>query len=158
MIFGDGGMFDFASIDRGGAQAGGDGRSPGSRLSARTAVGPVGFTDRMEITRWEPPVVCEVAHLGTDNDLPNNKARNTTYAGRFGVALGHSTELAHEVVARMDADDIAHPDRLKRQFEIINSSSEIVVVGTLCDGIDACGRVVRPRDRWRYSAALLSRG
>lgn len=42
----------------------GDGRSPGSRLSARTAVGPLGFTDRMEITRWEPPVVCEVAHLG----------------------------------------------------------------------------------------------
>lgn len=42
----------------------GDGRSVGSRLSARTAAGPVGFTDRMEITRWEPPVVCEVAHVG----------------------------------------------------------------------------------------------
>jgi iron complex outermembrane receptor protein/vitamin B12 transporter len=39
----------------------------------------------------------EIAHLGTDNDLPNNKARNTTYAGRFGVALGHSTDLSGTV-------------------------------------------------------------
>ncbi|GAA4440032.1 SRPBCC family protein [Actinokineospora soli] len=43
---------------------GGDGRSVGSRLWARTGVGPLGFTDRMEITRWEPPVACEVAHVG----------------------------------------------------------------------------------------------
>ena len=28
----------------------------------------------------------EFAHLGTDNDLPNNKYRNKTFAGRFGVA------------------------------------------------------------------------
>jgi hypothetical protein len=42
----------------------GDGRSPGSRLSARTALGPLGFTDHMEITRWEPPVSCEVVHCG----------------------------------------------------------------------------------------------
>ncbi|UVS77111.1 SRPBCC family protein [Actinokineospora sp. UTMC 2448] len=41
----------------------GDGRL-GSRLAARTAVGPLRFTDRMEITRWEPPVACEVAHVG----------------------------------------------------------------------------------------------
>ncbi len=27
----------------------------------------------------------EFVHLGTDNDLPNNKYRNKTYAGRFGV-------------------------------------------------------------------------
>ncbi|MGX7825189.1 SRPBCC family protein [Actinokineospora sp. 24-640] len=42
----------------------GDGRSVGSRLWARTGVGPLGFTDRMEITHWEPPVACEVTHVG----------------------------------------------------------------------------------------------
>jgi GT2 family glycosyltransferase len=49
----------------------------------------------------------------------------------------------------MDADDIAHPDRLRRQLCIIENRPDIAVIGTLCNGIDASGRVVRPRDRWR---------
>jgi len=49
----------------------------------------------------------------------------------------------------MDADDIAHPDRLRRQWNIIASQPDVAVIGTLCNGIDASGRVVRPRDRWR---------
>jgi glycosyltransferase involved in cell wall biosynthesis len=53
------------------------------------------------------------------------------------------------LVARMDADDISHPDRLRRQWELIESNSAIVLVGTLSDGIDANGKQVRPRDRWR---------
>ena len=53
------------------------------------------------------------------------------------------------IVARMDADDIAHPDRLRRQWNIIEGRQDVAVVGTLCNGIDASGREVRPRDRWR---------
>jgi glycosyltransferase involved in cell wall biosynthesis len=53
------------------------------------------------------------------------------------------------VLARMDADDIADPDRLRRQWEVIESRPDVFAVGTLCDGIDAAGRRVRPRDRWR---------
>jgi len=53
------------------------------------------------------------------------------------------------IVARMDADDVAHPDRLRRQWEVLQSSPEVAVVGTLCNGIDASGCEVRPRDRWR---------
>jgi glycosyltransferase involved in cell wall biosynthesis len=53
------------------------------------------------------------------------------------------------IVARMDADDVAHPDRLRRQLNIIEGCTDISVIGTLCNGIDASGRVVRPRDRWR---------
>ena len=59
-----------------------------------------------------------------------------------------SKALAH-IVARMDADDVAHPDRLRRQLNIIESRPDIAIIGTLCNGIDASGRVVRPRDRWR---------
>jgi len=33
----------------------------------------------------------------TDNDVPNNAYRNGTYAGRFGVALGGSTDLSATV-------------------------------------------------------------
>lgn len=54
-----------------------------------------------------------------------------------------------KVVARMDADDISHPQRLERQFEIMTSRPDVVVVGTLCDGIDGAGRRTRPPDRWR---------
>ena len=54
-------------------------------------------------------------------------------------------------VARMDADDIAHPDRLRRQLAVFDSCPEACLVGTLCEGIDRDGRRVRPRDRWRLS-------
>jgi len=53
------------------------------------------------------------------------------------------------IVARMDADDIAHPDRLRRQWNIIEGRPDVALIGTLCNGIDASGREVRPRDRWR---------
>jgi len=53
------------------------------------------------------------------------------------------------LIARMDADDISHPDRLKRQVELLQRQPEIGAVGTLCTGIDAAGREIRPRDRWR---------
>ena len=36
----------------------------GTRLSARTGVGPLGFVDPMVIDVWEPPHRCEVEHLG----------------------------------------------------------------------------------------------
>ena len=39
----------------------------------------------------------EFAHFGTDNDLPNNEYSNKTYAGRFGVALGHNTDVSGTV-------------------------------------------------------------
>src|SRR5262249_52912120 len=39
----------------------------------------------------------EFANLQTDNDVPNNKYRTKTYAGRFGVALGHSSDLSGTV-------------------------------------------------------------
>jgi len=39
----------------------------------------------------------EIAHLGTDNDLPNNKYRNKTFAGRFGGAIGTNTDLSGTV-------------------------------------------------------------
>jgi iron complex outermembrane receptor protein/vitamin B12 transporter len=34
------------------------------------------------------------SRFGTDNRVPNNAFRNGTYAGRFGVGLGHATDLS----------------------------------------------------------------
>ena len=42
----------------------GDGRRLGARFVAVTGIGPVGFTDPMEVVEWDPPRRCVVAHLG----------------------------------------------------------------------------------------------
>src|SRR5260370_40506333 len=36
----------------------------GARVVARTGIGPVGFTDTMVITDWEPPHRCVMEHTG----------------------------------------------------------------------------------------------
>ncbi|HEU5416115.1 MAG TPA: SRPBCC family protein [Streptosporangiaceae bacterium] len=41
---------------------GGNGR--GAEIAARTAIGPVGFTDTMVITEWDPPRRCATRHTG----------------------------------------------------------------------------------------------
>lgn len=45
-------------------QGPGDGRRLGARLDAFTGIGPVGFTDPMEVVEWDPPRRCVVTHLG----------------------------------------------------------------------------------------------
>jgi glycosyltransferase involved in cell wall biosynthesis len=71
---------------------------------------------------------------------------------RLGLSGSSNAVIAKArapIVARMDADDVAHPDRLRRQWDIIEGRPDVVVIGSLCNGIDASGREVRPRDRWR---------
>src|SRR6266487_2407734 len=40
------------------------GHGPGARVTGWTGIGPVGFTDTMVITEWDPPRRCAVAHTG----------------------------------------------------------------------------------------------
>lgn len=52
---------------------------------------------------------------------------------RTGIAHALNTGLAHAAdgyIARMDADDIAHPERLARQVAFMNEHPEIGVLGT----------------------------
>jgi carbon monoxide dehydrogenase subunit G len=42
----------------------GAGDRVGDRIVARTALGPVGVDDPMQITLWRPPERCHVRHLG----------------------------------------------------------------------------------------------
>lgn len=57
------------------------------------------------------------------------------------------------LIARMDADDVAHPDRLRRQIEVLKKSPNFVLLGTLCDCIDARGVRIRAADLWRLTQA-----
>lgn len=54
-----------------------------------------------------------------------------------------------ELIARMDADDISHPDRLRRQIELLDAHPEIGLVGSLCNIIDGDGRTIRGPDYCR---------
>ena len=73
---------------------------------------------------------------------------------RLGLA-GSSDRVVREsraeVCARMDADDFSCPTRLQAQWEVLQANPDVPLVGTLWEGIDATGRVVRPRDRWRLT-------
>lgn len=64
---------------------------------------------------------------------------NTGYA----VALNEMLNLAHgEYVARMDADDIALPDRFKLQVEFLRQNPDCVCVGGAFNLIDEQGRLL----------------
>lgn len=43
------------------------------------------------------------------------------------------------LVARMDADDVAHPERLERQAEYLEANPEVTVVGSLVEGFPRGG-------------------
>lgn len=67
--------------------------------------------------------------------------------------VGSSNAVANAAkapfVARMDADDISHPDRLRQQLQVFHDNPNIGVVGSLCDIIDASGAVIRTPEAWR---------
>lgn len=58
--------------------------------------------------------------------------------------LSHSLNvgLDHAIgkyVARMDADDVAYPDRIKTQFDFLELNPEISICGSAFNLIDSCG-------------------
>ena len=65
-------------------------------------------------------------------------------AGNFVVRAARAP-----LVARMDADDIVHPDWLARLHQVIVNRPEVVLVGCLWSGMDSVGQPVREADRWR---------
>jgi glycosyltransferase involved in cell wall biosynthesis len=65
-------------------------------------------------------------------------ARNLGISGAINVGL---EGVRGELIARMDADDIAHPDRLRRQVAFLDAHPDHVVVGASCNFIDAAGRM-----------------
>jgi len=44
-----------------------------------------------------------------------------------------------DYIARFDADDVCHPDRLKIQYEFITSYPQYTIIGSTADYIDASG-------------------
>ena len=53
-----------------------------------------------------------------------------------------------QYIARMDRDDISHPERFKRQVAFLEGNPKIGVLGTQVDKVDADGNV---RESWNQS-------
>jgi glycosyltransferase involved in cell wall biosynthesis len=103
-------------------------------------------------------VILDDASTDGSSDLLQNWARQDSrivldhskhQLGPVGSSNFVVSKSKAPIIARMDADDVAYKDRLKRQHDIINNHADVAAVGTLSEGIDSNGRLVRPRDRWR---------
>ncbi len=69
--------------------------------------------------------------------------------GLAGSANWVVREARAPLVARMDADDVARPDRLERQVALLHQAPDVVLAASLCDTIDGKGRRIRGIDYWR---------
>src|SRR3989442_4482001 len=59
-------------------------------------------------------------------------------------ALNHALRLSQgPLIARMDGDDVALPDRLARQGAFLDAHPEVGLLGTACHEISASGAVLR---------------
>jgi glycosyltransferase involved in cell wall biosynthesis len=69
--------------------------------------------------------------------------------------VGSSNMVAHAarapLVARMDADDISHPERLNEEIELLRGHPDAGIVASLCDMIDRSGRKMRDAEIWRLA-------
>jgi glycosyltransferase involved in cell wall biosynthesis len=117
----------------------------------------IGSIVNQTFTDFEFVILNDASTDGSESKLSewekrDSRIRVVTSKQKLGLS-GSSNRVVHEagapLVARMDADDVSHLERLGRQWEIMQAHPDVSAVGTLCDGIDARGRLVRPRDRWR---------
>jgi glycosyltransferase involved in cell wall biosynthesis len=64
---------------------------------------------------------------------------NRGLAASLNLAWSHASGA---VLARMDADDLSHPDRLRRQVEFMATHPEVAVLGTGIELMDSEGRLL----------------
>lgn len=74
--------------------------------------------------------------------------------GGLVAALNHGLRTSRaNLVARIDADDVAYPERLRLQYEYLEKNRDCVALGTQCRRIDASGN---PAFEGRYARFPIS--
>jgi glycosyltransferase involved in cell wall biosynthesis len=106
---------------------------------------------------------------GSTDDCPriitaaarNDPRIRTIRQERLGLVAALNRGLAEsrgELIARLDADDVAHPSRLQRQGEYLDRHAEVGLLGTWAEKIDERGRskgLLKPPTRPKEIATLL---
>ncbi|HDM8144056.1 TPA: glycosyltransferase [Vibrio harveyi] len=58
--------------------------------------------------------------------------KNIGLAHALNNMIDYCSDLSYKFIARMDSDDISHPERLKEQVDYLTSHNDVSVVGTFC--------------------------
>lgn len=100
---------------------------------------------------FELLVIDDGSSDGTAAELARQTDPRLRVLPTVGVGLARALNhgLAHvrgTLVARHDADDLSHPERLARQVACLDARADIHVLATVADYIDADGR--RVDDEW----------
>lgn len=75
------------------------------------------------------PLATEIEHLVGSSPVPVTHVVMEANVG-LGPALDRGLEAcSHEIVARMDADDVSRPDRFERQLPLVEAGADIVGSG-----------------------------
>jgi glycosyltransferase involved in cell wall biosynthesis len=73
----------------------------------------------------------------------DHRIQHSTNPGNMGVVFTLNKGLKSsrgEFICRMDADDIAKPERIAHQIEYLDAHPDIMLLGTACDIIDEFGK------------------
>lgn len=68
--------------------------------------------------------------------------RNGKHRGVAGAANLALSMIKSDYVARMDADDLMHPERIEKQLKFLKNNADVVVVGSQCILIDKNGQKI----------------
>jgi glycosyltransferase involved in cell wall biosynthesis len=98
----------------------------------------------------------EVLRLWAKRDSRIRLFESNTSLGPAGSADWVVRQATTSIVARMDADDVAHPERLQRELDVLTANPDVLMVGSLFEGIDCHDRVVRVRDRSPLASKALA--
>ena len=99
-----------------------------------------------ELLIVEDPSPHSIADLVTAIEDPRIRLLQRPQRGTLGAALNAGLAVARaELVARIDADDVALPERLARQVAFLNANPDVTVYGSRITVIDDRGRSVGRR-------------
>ncbi len=102
---------------------------------------------------FEVVIIDDASTDGTSEILLKMKDRRTViYRNSVNRGLTKSLNIGlklcrGEYVARMDADDISHPQRFERQVKFLEENPDCAAVGSWCYRIDADGKIHGAYDR-----------
>ena len=91
----------------------------------------------------------------TDNRVSSHRRENGGVSAAFNSGLERAVG---EYVARIDADDLWHPDKLARQIECAQQNPEAAFIYTWTRYIDGDGRVLQDAPPQRFRPHALCRG
>jgi glycosyltransferase involved in cell wall biosynthesis len=103
---------------------------------------------------FELIIINDASTDSSDNIIKNLKDKRIRYVhnkNRKGIVfnLNRGIELAQaDLLARMDGDDVAHPQRFEKQFKFMQSHPKISLVGSYAEMIDengkSLGKIIKP--------------